>query len=365
MKSIYKRKRHSHRFLKFLCIYAAVLTVAIISVWALLYSFIGDYEESRPSNVMDEVVKDMSLGKTEDVLRRAELAANEFEKDTDRLISYVDSKIHGCSISYSKKSGEYSENNPVYLLYADKTPIAKITLKEAGKNTFKFSRWKLGQIYVGNDLSNTGKQDEAVSILVPAGSTVTVNGVTVNDSYIEESDVEFVPCKNVGDYIEKPLKTRYAIRGLMMEPEVKVVYNGNELETEKEGMEYTSSYPGDDDLMQRMESAIIELNHSYGKYIINKGNLSAVTSKMVGNAKEYMSDIPAVWAFLYGKEYVYDFLNEEISNLHRYSDDCFSCDIYYDLYVKWNNGNVTYSTALTYTYVYYDGKWVVADFIIK
>ena len=77
MKSIYKGKRHSHRFLKFLCIYAAVLTVAIISVWALLYSFIGDYEESRPSNVMDEVVKDMSLGKTEDVLRRAELAANE------------------------------------------------------------------------------------------------------------------------------------------------------------------------------------------------------------------------------------------------------------------------------------------------
>ena len=241
---------------------------------------------------MDEVVKDMSMGKTEDVLRRADLAANEFEQDTDRLISYVDSKIHGCSLSYSKKSGEYSENNPVYLLYADKTPVAKVTLKEAGKNAYKFSRWKRGQIYVGNDLPNSVKQDDAVSILVPAGSTVTVNGVTVNDSYIEENDVEFVPCKNIGDFVEKPVKTRYAIMGLMMEPEVKVVYNGNELETEKEGMEYTSSYPGDDELMQRMEPAIIELNHSYGKYIINKGKMAAVTSERVGFAKVYMSDIP-------------------------------------------------------------------------
>ena len=86
---------------------------------------------------------------------------------------------------------------------------------------------------------------------------------------------------------------------------------------------------------------------------------------MVGYANEYISDIPAVWAFLYGKTYTYEFNNENISNFRKYSDDCFSCDVYYDLYVDWKDGNKTYNTSVTYTFVKTDGEWYVADFIIN
>ena len=63
---------------------------------------------------------------------------------------------------------------------------------------------------------------------------------------------------------------------------------------------------------------------------------------------EYVSDIPAIWAYLWGKSYTYQFNNESITNFRKYSDKCFSCDVYYDLYVDYKTGNTTYKTSLIY-----------------
>jgi hypothetical protein len=331
-------------------------------VWWLLYAFIGDYEESRPANVMNEVVEQLENGDVAGVLANALIESNEFETDTERLTAYLGSLVNGHALRYSKKSGEYAENHPIYLLYADNTPIAKFTLSATGENSFGFTLWRLGRIYVGSDLS--GKTVESYTITVPKGSTVAINGVVLEDKYITEDNIEFEPCKNIGSYVAKPLKTTYEVSGLMMEPQVSVTYDGKTLETTKDGGAYSAEYPADDELFASMEASIKALDHAYGEYIINKGALSAVTSNMIGNAADYMSDIPAVWAFLYGKEYTYEFRNEEISEFTKYSDDCFSCHIYYDLYVEWNTGNVTYDTSLTYTYVFYENRWVVADFTI-
>lgn len=363
MKSLIKKRHKKSGFRRFIIAYISVLAVIIVFMWWLLYVFIGDYEESRPSNTIEEVVKQLDNGSVMSVLEKASVETNEFESDTEKLSSYLEDAISGKHLRYVKKSGEYSENTPVYLVYADESPVAKVTLVPNGENSFKFTMWKLGKIYVGSDLNN--KKTDCISITVPKNSVVTINGIIVDDKYITDDNIEFTPCKNVGDYVDKPLKTTYKVSGLMMEPAVEVSYNGMSLDVADEKGEYIAQYPGDDSLLAEMGKNIKELDHAYGRYIINKGKLSAVTSKMIGNAKEYMSDIPAVWAFLYGKEYTYEFQNETIDNFTRYSDDCFSCDVYYDLYVRWNGGNVTYDTSLTYTYVYYDNRWVVADFAIK
>lgn len=363
MKSLDKRRRKKSRFARFLVVYSAVLAVIIVSVWCFLYAFIGGYEESRPAGTMDEIIKKLSCNDIAGVLSEMSVEVNEFENDTDMLVSYLSDAICDTELRYAKKSGEYSESTPVYVIYADNTPVAKISLEIKRINSFNFPIWKAGSIYIGNDLGL--KKSSDISICVPKNSIVTINGVPVSDIYISQDDVEFEPCKNIGEFVEKPLKTVYTVGNLMMQPTVEVSCDGKILEVEEKDGVYEAAYPDDEELLEQMKGSITELDRAYGKYIINKGKLSAVTSSMVGNAREYMSDIPAVWAFLYGKEYTYEFQNEQISNFRSYSNDCFSCDVYYDLYVQWNNGSVTYNTSLTYTYVYYDNRWVVADFAIK
>ena len=118
-------------------------------------------------------------------------------------------------------------------------------------------------------------------------------------------------------------------------------------------------------MYKSMESRIYTIAEQYGAYIINRGSLSKLSSYMVGTAAEYVSDIPAIWAYLWGKSYTYQFNNESITNFRKYSDKCFSCDVYYDLYVDYKSGNTTYKTSLTYTFVKQNGTWMLADFLIN
>ena len=94
-------------------------------------------------------------------------------------------------------------------------------------------------------------------------------------------------------------------------------------------------------------------------------NKKTQTNKKIGNAKEYMSDIPAIDVYLIGRTFTYDITDENVSNFRKYSDDCYSCDVDYNLNVKWSSGSTTYNISLTYVFVKQNDKWMLADFSIR
>ena len=250
----------------------------------------------------------------------------------------------------------------MYVVYAGDTPIAKVELKSAGKNAHKFNKWTLGTISFGDFTKNLAE----VKITAPTGADVYINGVQVTDTYKIESGVKFAPCLHVSDYVTVPTNDVYDVGQLIAQPDITAKLNGKELTVDydkKTG--YTIYYPSDDELYKSMESRIYTIAEQYGAYIINRGSLSKLSSYMVGTAAEYVSDIPAIWAYLWGKSYTYQFNNESITNFRKYSDKCFSCDVYYDLYVDYKTGNTTYKTSLTYTFVKQNGTWMLADFLIN
>ncbi len=360
-----KKKRGKKRFKafsKFLLAYAGILAALIVIVWIMLVGFMRDYEEGRPNVAMDKIISQFEPDNIEKLLDENGISLNEFENNAV-IAAYLKEKLGGSEISYKKKAGEFSEETPVYIVYAGDAAIAKVSLAENGKNAHKFKKWKLGTVSFDGCMDNEQKKEMVFT--VPSGSTIQLNGVEVGESYITEEAVQFEPCMHVGDYVDTPVKTVYTVSGLIMEPDVKVIYNGEELAAEEQDGSYTAEYPSDEELLAQQQDHIMSIAEDYGRYIINRGSLSKLNANMIGNAREYVSDIPAIWAFLWGMTYTYEFQNESISNFRKYSDDCFSCDIYYDLYVKWNNGSKTYNTSLTYTFVKVDGKWYVADMIIN
>ena len=255
-----------------------------------------------------------------------------------------------------------SEKTPVYVVYAGDTPIAKVELESAGKNAHKFNKWTLGTISFGDFTKDLAE----VKITAPTGADVYINGVQVTDTYKTESEVKFAPCLHVSDYVTVPTNDVYDVGQLIAKPDITAKLNGKDLTVDydkKTG--YTIYYPSDDELYKSMESRIYTIAEQYGAYIINRGSLSKLSSYMVGTAAEYVSDIPAIWAYLWGKSYTYQFNNESITNFRKYSDKCFSCDVYYDLYVDYKTGNTTYKTSLTYTFVKQNGTWMLADFLIN
>ncbi len=355
------RKKKFSNFKKFLCIYCGILLIAGVVVLIMLHSLLKDYEEGIPSGTMDKVAEQFTSDGIGKLLSDSNITVNEFET-ADTMAEYFKDKLNGNTVSYKKKAGEYSEKTPVYVVYAGDTPIARVELKSAGKNAHKFNKWTLGTISFGDYTKSLAE----VKVTAPTGAKVYINGVEIKDTYKTESAVTFAPCLHVSDYVATPTNDVYNVGQLIAQPVITANLNGKDLTVEydkKTG--YTVNYPSDDELYKSLESRIYTIAEQYGAYIINRGSLSKLSSYMVGTAAEYVSDIPAIWAYLWGKSYTYQFNNESITNFRKYSDNCFSCDVYYDLYVDYQTGNTTYKTSLTYTFVKKNDAWMLADFIIN
>lgn len=357
------RKRVS-RFWKFLAVYSGILIVVIAIGIIWIYGLLDDYEEGMPDVAMSKVIQEhFTQDKIEKLVMDNKDQISKYE-NIEFVVSYLKDAVADKPVTFSRKSGEFTDETPVYMIKAEDKTIAKAALKEDRKNSHGFSVWTIDKVVFGEfqNKSNT------ITITAPSNAVVTINGIKAEDDIAAEKDVAIELLEGVKDYIELPTNIIYKIEGLMTKPEIKAEMDGTQLlVSEEAGLEgtYNISYPGDDELLEQQRDYIKNINVEYGKYIINKGNLTRLKGYMTGNAKQYISDIPAVWAFLWGKTYTYEFLTNEISNLVKYSDDCFSCDINFDLYVKWNTGEKTYDTGMTYVFVKQEGKWYLADFAIN
>lgn len=180
-------------FKKFLVIYASALVVIIAVALVLLYGLLKDYEAGRPANTMDKLVSHIEAGNVGKWIKDAGILG-EFETE-DIVSDYFKDTFADKEVSYKKKAGEYTENNPVYILYADDKKIANVTLTEKKKNAHKFTEWKLASIDFNVD-SKTKNTEHSVKITAPKNSEVTINGVNVSSDYITgEADVSL--CKHV------------------------------------------------------------------------------------------------------------------------------------------------------------------------
>lgn len=348
------------KFGVFLISYSAILISLIIVLLFFLYGLLKDYEKSMPNNTMSKIVKEFTPDNIEKVLTDNSVNINEFES-VSSVADYFKTKMQDNEATFKKKSGEFTNTNPIYIVKAGDATIAKVTLIENGKNAHDFTEWKLGNISFDGYID----AENEITITAPSAAEVKVNGIIISDSYITQNDVKFDPVKNVDAYVKTPTNVVYKIGGLLATPNITATLNGVELEAKVDGKVCKVNYPTDAALLESQKSNIYAINEAYGKYLINRGTLDSLNKYLVGTARKNVSDIPAVWAFLYGKTYTYEFKNQKVSDLVKYSDNCFSCNIYYDLYIKWADGEKSYDVSMTYTFVKTNGGWSLADFALN
>jgi len=346
-----------NKFGVFLLAYAGILVSIVILLLVLLYGVLKDYEKSMPNNTMSTLVKDFTPDNIEQILTDNSVKVNEFET-VSSIADYFKLKMQDNEVTYKRKTGEFTNETPVYLIKAGDATIAKVTLVEDGKNAHKFTKWKLGSI------SFDGFIDAANEITITAPSTaeVKLNGVKISDSYVIKKDIILPIVKYVDAYIKTPTSVMYKVSGLMAQPKITSTLNGIDLAVTVDGKACNVNYPTDAALFETQKSNINALNEAFGKYLINRGTLDTLNKFLVGNAKSKMSNIEATWAFLYGLTYTYEFRNQTFTNMVKYSDNCFSCETSYQLYVKWGSGEKTYDTSMTDTFVKINGSWYLADF---
>ncbi|MDD6572304.1 MAG: hypothetical protein PUF12_07990 [Thermoflexaceae bacterium] len=355
-----KKKFRINGFAAFLLVYASFLILLITCGLYYVWNLLIDYEAGMPDVNMEKFLVEFEAGNIETLLSKYPVSVNEYDTEESVEKAYV-SMVENQELTYKKLTGKYTNATPVYEIYAGDDIIAVASLSETGKNKHGFSVWDMANV----TFDGYGPVRESVSIKVPGSAVVTVNGTVIDEKYLTETQpVEMTA--SLSDYVEwVPEYKIYRLENLIQMPQVEV--SGDYIK-EVSDTEYTVAYDFDTDesLKEEAGNRIMAMAHEYGAYIINKGNLGTLKSYMVGKAREYVSNIPAVWAYLWNEEYSFNFTNEEIGNFVRYGEDCFGCEVSYTLNVFYRTTrSISYDTHIRCMYVKKDGMWYLADFILE
>ncbi len=354
------KSKKSNGFVAFIITYSVLLIALIVAGLIYVWNLLIDYEASIPDVNMEKLLVEFEAGNIPALMEQYPVEINEYDSMETVVSAYVNQAKSG-EISYRKLTGSYTNATPVYEVLAGEKAIAKVELYETGKNGHGFSVWELKEV----SFEGYGPNTYDVSIKVPGKATVLINGNTINEVYNVGSDPVALT-SNLAEHIEDvPEYKIYEINGLVSSLSVNV--EGDCIKQVSDG-EYDIEYTFDTDeaLKKEVSGQITTMAREYGAYIINKGSLGVLRSYMTGKAAEYVSDIPAIWAYLWGEEYSHRYTNEVIDNFVKYSDDCFSCDVSFTLNVTYRGTrSISYDTALSCMYVKKNGKWYLADFALK
>lgn len=354
-----RKKFRLNGFGGFLLLYASLLILLITFGLYYVWNILIDYEAGMPDVNMEKFLAEFEADNIKNLLLQYPVSVSEYDKAEDVEEAYV-SMVTDREISYAKLTGKYTNAAPVYEIYAGDDIVAAAKLLEVGKNKHGFSVWDMTEVI----FDGYGPEKYNVSIKVPESANVLVNGTLIDEAYRTGTEsVELTA--NISEYVEQVPEIKiYELNNLIRMPDIEVA-GDNIAETGDENYTVSYTFGTDKELEEQLSGRIMAMAHEYGAYIINKGSLSTLKSYMVGKAREYVSNIPAVWAYLWNEEYTYNFTNEEISNFVRYSEDCFSCDISYTLNVFYRTSrSISYDTYIKCMYVKQDGAWYLADFML-
>lgn len=182
-----KKKKHSgRRFAIGVLIYAVILLGAAGAGLGWLWGFLESYEASRPYLAIDAYMEG--------------LTREHIVSECEGLIGQVDTNIQSgesCrqimlealaeDITYARKASECTEDRQVFVLRSGKQVVGKFSIITTEENKHGFKPWTFEQEEF--DLSFL-LDPQPLSVTVPAGYPVSVNGVVLDERYIVSTETE-------------------------------------------------------------------------------------------------------------------------------------------------------------------------------
>ena len=219
--SLRTKPKKKKKFGLAILVYALVLLVVIGAGMFLLWKYVDAYERSRPEHVVDAFMASVDEAYWENLTESstALFPTTDFENSNDIARQCFDA-VRGQLYTYRKRTVDSTEDAPAYTIRVGGNDFAKLTLRRFGSAGFGFSTWTPDTVEL---LPEFVPQARTVTITVPSGSTITLNGVAVPDRMITETSV----CAELSE-LEKsftttvPTMSVYTVEGLYGNLDVKV-----------------------------------------------------------------------------------------------------------------------------------------------
>ena len=239
-----KRQKKS-RFYIYYALLCAVLAFAISCAVGIFYDFIREYEECLPEHVADAYITSLDSEALAGLIRpELEARASGFEKE-DALGRELEEAVAG-GVIYTECIGE---DTPAYDVYCGGR-LMKVKLAKISGGRYGFDRYAVASAEIYPEWIND--RFTSVTAIVPDGSFLTLNGITVSDEYKTGAEYKS-DAVSVFEQASSPLVT-YEINDIFGGAEIAAQYRGEQLSMSRLGGKDT--YYSDYDLPARSDYTI-------------------------------------------------------------------------------------------------------------
>lgn len=363
-------KKRKSKFGKFLLIYCAALAVIVIIGLIVFNSFMKKVEDNQPSNKVAGIVKELSGGKAASYLKSNSDMIKCLE-NVDTIIEQSAANMDGKQLSYIENS-DYRAEAPSYNITADGQIVAKVTLGKDKKGAFGLQSWKLTALDVASYVPNT----LSYSIMAPEGATVYVNGTELSDTYkVADSGIP-ENLQTAAKYVSIPSFVTYKVSGFANAPTVTAKgTDGSDLGISQTSNAVVCGTTTTQEFVDSVSGLVDRAIDAWGRHFINMG----------GNLSAYILDECDYYAYIFGSDTMdpiytafyefesiadYSFTEKSASNYIRYTADCFTVDVKYQMQVDFTTDRMSDTNQkldATWVIITRNGgeDWYIVDCIYK
>ncbi len=329
-------------------VFFIVMAVAMGALHDWLLRFEASQPDSMGQELFNEYFSDPDWG---ELYTLAGIEDTPFE-GKDAYAAYMDSTVGDTALTYVKTSGGLSGQK--YIVRAGDEKIATYTIVSEDENT-SIPQWELGKV----ELFFEREQD--CTIIVDPGCTVTVNGVTLNETYTLRS-VTTAAEKYLPEGIHGYRLAELYVDDLLNTPTVAATDStGSTVELTYDADTRTYSQTITPPAITDSEyDALVNAAKTYCRFMIGANGESDLKKCFDSDSEVYRTIIENdTWMQSYKG---YDFGKATVTDFYRYSDTLMSARVVLVLNVTRKNGTVKqYDLNNTFLMELQNGTWKVIE----
>lgn len=353
-----------------------LLLVVCITFWILVIRYVYNcllrYEAAQPERIVEALTEKIA-GEGVGSVFSVDTAFSRFEP-LDCVRDCYEEAARGETVFWRQDKSSYDVSAPVYQIYAGERHIGNVTLRETSSEPLMFilslSKW---EVESAEPVIDAGQ--ESVTVTAPDSCSILVNGVALGEE--EFTGTETVPeqFQYITKYVDVPKLVEYKVEGLFQKPEVEILDAfGNVLEYDEVYGEGHTQITVDEfpvsEMDPQLEAMVLENAERYSNFFSKDLPGCEKSTKPIADmfpedsyymtmAETYRKE--DMW--MYNAHSTPSFKNESVSHYISYSDQLFSCEVYFDKLIPLANVNTirTDTTHMVIFYGYLDGRWKILD----
>ncbi len=364
-----------NRFKIFLIAYSAVVVLAIgvvcIILWNKLDGYQKDYDAAKaagnPDICAESLVRELDYTALLRYIKEYGInTVGPFDCDEQHAAYF--SKLINLTTPRYERSEQFTDRTPIYDIYCGDERIAVVSLKSSGKNDeFGYHLWQIKDMAFDTDIIEYSN----LSITVPAGSTVTYNGMALGEenrvAEEEYPDAAVSYAVNAGG--EKYMLERYEVKNVLGEPVVTAADElGSELFCEENNGEYDFVSDRYNEFLDGVKDRVYEVVDAYIMNIYRKKTFWEIAGYLEKNSDAYkvIYDVQASIAWSWKPDTV-DVLEQNLTDCVYYNENLFTCSYYGRIYKfkegAEENGEEEFKYRMMFKRI--NGQWVLSFFMLN